>query len=121
LKDQTNLIFSIVAVVVALGCALAFYFTMRPAMTEPAVTTVPTADVALPEGSVSYANALPNAGQGGGGSAGGPGGPSGFGGPGGPGGFPGGSPRGGAPAGAPGGGGPPVPTGFSAAGGAGGR
>ena len=112
MKDQTNLIFSIVAVVVALGCALAFYFTMRPAMTEPAVTTVPTADVALPEGSVSYANALPNAGQGGGGSAGGPGGPSGF---------PGGSPRGGAPAGAPGGGGPPVPTGFSAAGGAGGR
>lgn len=119
MKDQTNLIFSIVAVVVALGCALAFYFTMRPAMAEPAVTAVPTADVALPEGSVTYANALPNAGQGGGGgAAGGPGGPSGFGGPAG---FGGGSPRGGAPAGAPGGGGPPVPTGFSAAGGGGGK
>jgi len=91
MKNQNDLIVSIVAAVFAIGFATGFYFTQRkPVEPTPAPKVVTTA-VALPATSVVFSNGLAGgaaAGPGGGfGAAGGrgPGGPpAGFGGPGGP-------------------------------------
>lgn len=74
MKDQTNLIVSIVAVVFAIGFVLAFYFTARKPMVAPAVTPVPLTTVKPADGAVVMANALPNAGSGPAGGGGGGGG-----------------------------------------------
>lgn len=75
MKDQTNLIISIVCGVLAIGVAIACYATKRePASPAPAPKVITTA-VALPAATVSYTNGL----SGGSGGAGG-GGRSGFGG-----------------------------------------
>lgn len=120
MKNQNDLIISIVAVVLALIISSVLFFTKREPVQPAAPTAVVLTPPALPEGSVTMANALPGAGAGGaGGRMGGPGGPPmGMGGPGGggfrPAGFSGAG--GGAPAG-----GPPSggfrPAGFSGAGG----
>jgi hypothetical protein len=94
MKNQNDLIVSIVAGVFAVGFAIAFYLTKREPIVVPAVTKVNNAKLALPAADIAYTNSL--AGAGGAGGAGG-----GFGGPGGPpgmsgfGGFGGGAPGGG--------------------------
>ena len=74
MKDQTNLIVSIVAIVFAIGFVLAFYFTARKPMVAPPVTPVPLTKVVPAEGAVVMANSLPGAGSGGAGGGGGAGG-----------------------------------------------
>lgn len=59
MKDQTNLIVSIVAIVFAIGFALVFMFTARQPMSEQKVTAVPVSEVKPAEGAVVYANSLP--------------------------------------------------------------
>ncbi len=108
MKDQTNLIVVIVAIVFMIGFSLAFALTQRKPLTLADPPVVPTADVKTAEGAVVYANALPNAGSGTG--TGGAGGASSNRGRGGPQG-------GGGRASAQGGGnGPMQPTGVSSAG-----
>ena len=99
-NPQTNLIFSIVAPVVALIAVAVIYFTKPIPSAIPAPTPVNVAAAKLPANSVVYANALPGAASGTGGPAGG--GPVG--------------PAGGGPVG-PAGGGPPAGT-FGGPGGA---
>ncbi|CAN5679388.1 hypothetical protein BH11ARM2_BH11ARM2_21120 [soil metagenome] len=82
MKDQTNLIISIVCGVLAIGVAIACFATKRdPASPAPA-TKVVTTPVTLPEATVTYANGLSgkSAGGGGFGGFGGPSGIAGFGG-----------------------------------------
>lgn len=59
MKNQNDLIISIVAAVVALGCAAAFFFGAPKPIELPAPAAVPTAPVAVAEGSVVYADSLP--------------------------------------------------------------
>ncbi|RYG37087.1 hypothetical protein EON81_07710 [bacterium] len=67
MKDQTNLIISIVCGVLAVGIAIACFATKRePGTPAPAPQVVTTA-VKLPEATVTYTNGLPA----GGGAAGG--------------------------------------------------
>lgn len=107
MKNQNDLIFSIVAGVIGIGCALGFFFTKREPVQPTPPTTVVVTDVALPTPAPAMANGLsggsgaaggfPGGGFPGGGMRGGP--PSGLGAPGGPsgamggGGMPGGRPR----------------------------
>ena len=81
-NPQTNLIFSIVAPVVALIVVAVIYFTKPLPAAIPPPAPVAVAAAKLPANSVVMANALPNAGSGSsaGGSSGGPGGPGGSGG-----------------------------------------
>lgn len=71
-NPQTNLIFSIVAPVVALIAVAVIYFTKPVPVAPVAPTPVNVAPAKLPANSVVMANALPNAG--GGSAAGGAGG-----------------------------------------------
>lgn len=64
MKDQTNLIVIIVAIVFMIGFTLAFALGQRKTVVIKDPTPVPTAPVAPAEGAVVYANALPNAGKG---------------------------------------------------------
>lgn len=76
-NPQTNLIFSIVAPVVALIAVAVIYFT-KPVPVAPAPPTAVNVSAAkLPADSVVMANALPGAGNASGGSAAGGGAPSG--------------------------------------------
>ena len=80
-NPQTNLIFSIVAPVVALIAVAVIYFTKPVISVPPPPAPVNVATSKLPADNVVQANALPGAGNGSGGSAmggapGGPGGPS---------------------------------------------
>ncbi|RYG43207.1 hypothetical protein EON79_17430 [bacterium] len=93
MKDQTNMIISIVCGVLAVGIAIACFATKREPGTPAPAPQVTTTAVKLPEATVSYVNGLP-----GGNTAGGAGG--------GMGGMGGGAPRG--------------PSGMSSMGGAGG-
>lgn len=117
-KDTWNLALSIAAPVLAIIVALTLFFTKPEPKPPTPVEQANLTEAKLPEGSVQYANALPNAGAGGGAGFGGgaPGGGAAFGGPSmsGPslsgasgmgGGARSGPPGGGAPFGAPGGGG----------------
>ncbi len=73
-NPQTNLIFSIVAPVVALIAVAVIYFT-KPVPVAPAdPTPVNVAQAKLPANTVVMANALPNAGTSTNGAAGGAGG-----------------------------------------------
>lgn len=78
MKDQTNLIVVIVAIVFMIGFSLAFALTQRKPVALTAPAAVPLTEVQPAEGAVVYANALPNAGSaaagsgGGGAAAGGP-------------------------------------------------
>lgn len=88
MKNQNDLIFSIVFGVLGL---IAFGIAIATKQDPPAIPAPPTINVAeapLPATAVSYGTALPNAGTGaaGGGGFGGAGGFGGYGGPGGPGG-----------------------------------
>jgi len=85
MKNQNDLIVSIVAGVFAVGFAIAFYLTKREPFVPPAVTKVNNAKLALPAADISYSNSLAGAGGAGGagGGIGGPPGMSGFGGMGG--------------------------------------
>lgn len=72
MKNQTDLIISITAIVLALIVAAVCYFTM-PQVTAPAQpAAIVTTPVQLPQGAVRYANSLPGGGNqaGGGGGAG---------------------------------------------------
>lgn len=71
MKDQTNLIVVIVAIVFMIGFTLAFALTQRKPLVLTDPPAVPTADVKTAEGAVVYANALPGASAGGAGGAGG--------------------------------------------------
>lgn len=88
MKNQNDLIITIVTVVLALIAITAFYFT-KPVVTQPpAPEKVITTKPQMPLGDVQYANSLPGASNtGGGGPSGGGGGrrggPSGVGGGGG--------------------------------------
>ena len=93
MKNQNDLIFSIVAGVIGIGFALGFFFTKREPVAPASPQSVITTPVALPAVEPVRANGL------GGGSSQGMGG---FGG-----GFPGAGGRGGPPAGFGGPGGPP--------------
>ncbi len=74
-NPQTNLIFSIVAPVVALIAVAVIYFT-RPIPTAlPAPAAVNVAAAKLPPDSVVFANALPGASSGSGAGPAGPAGP----------------------------------------------
>ena len=114
MKNQNDLIVSIVAAVFALGFVAGFYFTARKPVEPAPSPKVDTTAVKLPDTTVVYTNGLSGGGAaagGGFGGFGGPGGPpAGFGGPGGP---PGGL-RGGPPGGI-----PPSGLGNRAAGGGG--
>lgn len=96
MKNQNDLIFSIVFGVLGLVAAGIAFGTKPEPPTIPPPPTINVADAALPTTAVVYGNALPG-GTTAGGTAGGPGGPGGF-----PGGFPGGPPGRG-PSGGPGG------------------
>ena len=100
-KDTWNLALSIAAPVLAIIVALTLFFTKPEPKPPTPVEQANLTEAKLPEGSVQYANALPNAGAGGGAAFGGPSmsGASGMGG-----GGRSGPPAGGAPFGAPGGG-----------------
>ncbi|MFM9872139.1 MAG: hypothetical protein ACKVQS_01585 [Fimbriimonadaceae bacterium] len=104
LKDQTNLIVVIVAIVFMIGFSLAFALTQRKPLTIPDPPVVPVAAVKTQEGAVIYANALPGASAGGAGGVGGGAATS-----------RGGAGRGGADGGRTGGGGP-APSSLSSAG-----
>lgn len=65
MKDQTNLIIVIVAVVFMIGFTLAFALGARKPVVLPAPQPVPVNDVQPAEGAVVFANSLPNAGSGG--------------------------------------------------------
>jgi hypothetical protein len=71
LKDQTNLIVVIVAIVFMIGFSLAFALTQRKPVALTAPAAVPLTEVQPAEGAVVYANALPNAGSAAAGGAGG--------------------------------------------------
>lgn len=76
MKNQNDLIFSIVAGVIGVGFALGFFFTKREPIQPTPPTTVPTQLVALPNPEPAMANALSGgtnnaAGGFGGGAAGG--------------------------------------------------
>lgn len=73
MKNQNDLIISIVAIVVAAGAAIAFSMTARPIPAQPKVTAVPVADAQMKPGAVVVGNGLPGSGNTGsapGGSAG---------------------------------------------------
>jgi len=85
MKNQNDLIVSIVAGVFALGFVAGFYFTARKPVEPQPAPKVETSAVKLPDTTVVYTNGLSGGGTAAGGVFGGPGGPpSGFGGPGGP-------------------------------------
>lgn len=74
MKDQTNLIISIVAIVFMIGWSLAFFLGQRKEVVLPAPTVVNVAPAQVAEGAVVFADKLPNAGSGsaaGGGAGGG--------------------------------------------------
>jgi hypothetical protein len=73
MKNQNDLIVSIVAIVVALGVSLGFFFNKRVPVKPPEPAPVPTAEAKGAEGSVTFANSLPG-GDREAGSGGGPGG-----------------------------------------------
>ncbi|MGV3618670.1 MAG: hypothetical protein ACO1SV_25385 [Fimbriimonas sp.] len=93
MKNQNDLIFSIVAAVIGIGFAAGFYFTKREPIAPPAPQTVPTAAVALPAPEPARSNGLSGGGNAAGGFPGGGRGPGGGGmmpgGPSGPSGMPG--------------------------------
>lgn len=104
MKNQNDLIFSIVAVVIGLGFALGFFFTKREPPQPQPPTTVPTQKVALPDPAPTMTNALSGGSNQAGGYGGFPGGGPSMGGgrpgvgmPGAPGGSMGGGPMGGKP------------------------
>lgn len=74
MKNQNDMIISIVAVVLALIVAGVLLATQPEPAAQVPVSPVTTTDVALPAGSVTMANSLPNAGQGFSGASGGAGG-----------------------------------------------
>ena len=76
MKNQLDLIVSIVAVVLAIGLSLTFYFTKRQPLTVTDPSPIVTANVTPPAGSVVTANALAGGGSGGGGAAAGGGPPA---------------------------------------------
>ena len=85
MKNQNDLIVSIVAGVFALGFVAGFYFTARKPVEPQPAPKVETSAVKLPDTTVVYTNGLSGGGTAAAGGFGGPGGPpSGFGGPGGP-------------------------------------
>lgn len=59
MKNQNDLIFSIVAAVIAIGCAIGFVATAPKPIELPAPSPVPTAPVTVAEGAVVYADSLP--------------------------------------------------------------
>ncbi len=65
MKDQTNLIIVIVAVVFMIGFTLAFALGARKPVVLTPPQPVPVNDVQPAEGAVVFANSLPNAGSGG--------------------------------------------------------
>lgn len=91
MKNQNDLIFSIVGAVIGIGFAVGFFFTKREPVSPAAPETVVTTLVALPKVTVAKTNGLAGGGPagGGGGSFGPPGGFGGGGGFSGGGGFPG--------------------------------
>lgn len=85
MKNQNDLIVSIVAGVFALGFVAGFYFTARKPVEPQPAPKVETSAVKLPDTTVVYTNGLSGGTSAAGGGFGGPGGPpGGFGGPGGP-------------------------------------
>jgi len=73
LKNQNDLIISIVCGVLAIGAAITFYFTKREPVAPAPPESVPTARAQLQPGAVVYADSLPggsSSGPGGGGAAG---------------------------------------------------
>lgn len=64
LKDQTNLIVIIVAIVFMIGWTLGFALSQRKTVVLQDPAVVPVAPVSPQEGAVVFANALPNAGKG---------------------------------------------------------
>jgi hypothetical protein len=75
LKNQNDLIFSIVSVVLAAIIIAVFAFTKPEPKTAPSAEVVNTGELALPGADVKWANALPGGNQqSGGGAAGAPGG-----------------------------------------------
>jgi hypothetical protein len=84
MRNQNDLIISIVAAVLGIGVSLAFFF-MKPDPKQPAApSAVVTAALAYPAAAPVMANGLPSGGGGGGGMGGGGGfGPPGMGGMGG--------------------------------------
>ncbi|MFY9234312.1 MAG: hypothetical protein WAO58_07615 [Fimbriimonadaceae bacterium] len=86
MKNQNDMIFSIVAVVLALIVAAVFWATMPQVPAQVAVAPLDTAKATLPAGDVVMSNSLPNAAQapGGNSAGGGPGGARGGGGGGAP-------------------------------------
>ncbi len=75
MKNQNDLIVSIVVSVLAIGLISWFWFGKREPEVKPKPTEVPLTKVSLPPGTVSYSMGLPNGGSGGGNDA-----PAGFGG-----------------------------------------
>ncbi len=70
MKNQNDLIVTIVAFVLALGAAAGFYFGARKPIKPQDPEPVPTTAVQVPEGSLTMSNSLPGGGGGGGGFAG---------------------------------------------------
>jgi hypothetical protein len=68
MKNQNDLIISIVAGVLAIGISIALFLTKREPFVPAAAPTVNTAAVSLPAGDVKFSASLPG---GGGGAAGG--------------------------------------------------
>lgn len=69
MKNQNDLIFTIVAIIVAIGALAGTYFTKPEPLTKPDPAKVIVTDPQYPAGSVTYAPSLPGSGnqQGGGG------------------------------------------------------
>lgn len=78
MKNQNDLIISIVCGVLAIGAAITFYFTKREPVAPAPPEAVPTARAQLQPGAVTFADSLPGGGSGPGGGGGG--GAAGFGG-----------------------------------------
>lgn len=74
MRNQNDLIFSIVAVVLAVIVSAVLYATKPDVPPPVAVTPIDTTPAALPQGDVAMANSLPNAAQAQGGGGGGGGG-----------------------------------------------
>jgi hypothetical protein len=68
MKNQNDLIISIVSGVLAVGAIVTFYFTKPEVTPQPRPTQVNLAELQLPQADVAYTVGLPNA------QAGGPGG-----------------------------------------------
>jgi len=70
MKNQNDLIFTIVAIIVAIGALAGTYFTKPDPETFAPPAKVVTTDPQYPAGSVTYAPSLPGSGNQGGGGGG---------------------------------------------------